>query len=334
MSRVRAFAAAGIVALAAAPAVAQSAPAAREVLRFEAESRYFHIRVVDTPARGRRYLVCSKSWFVQSAMLLDEPSALLLDYTRTLVAALALHPEARDVLLVGLGGGAIPKFAEKHLPEVRLDVVELDPEVVRVCRDYFAYKGGAGTRVFVMDGRLYLKRSAKKYDVILLDAYAAERIPFHLTTVEFLRLVRSRLKPGGVVASNLWEPSRNRFYLAELRTYQEVFPETYLLPVGLSVLEPDTLGAIPPQAIPPRAGGAAIVVGSLTRERVTREAWVERARRLSTGRNLGFDLPGLVADAYRLLTTRRIGEAPLTDGSAPVDALRHQTPLDLEAVSR
>lgn len=275
-------------------------------VRYDRESRYYRIRVVDYPDEGRRCLHFSKSRGIQSSMKLKDPTVLDLRYSKSIIGALALHPEPKDVLLVGLGGASIPKFIGKHWPHIRMDIVELDPGVVRVCQEYFAFEGGPQMRVILMDGRMYLKRARKQYDLIMLDAYAADHIPFHLTTVEFVRLVREHLKPGGVVASNLWEYGINRFYHAELRTFQEVFPETYLFRAGTS--------------------GNVIVFGTKGGERVSEDTWAERAERLTEGKDLGFDLPALVRDEYSVLTGREIDEAVLTDDKAPVGTLRHEHP--------
>lgn len=284
---------------------AQSA-GAREKVRYDRESRYYRVRVIDYLDEGRRCLHFSKSRGVQSSMFLDDPHKLDLRYSQTMTAALALHAAPKDVLLVGLGGASIPRFINKHWPEIRLDVVEIDPDVVKVCREWFELKGAPGLRIIVMDGRMYLKRSRKAYDVILLDAYAADRIPFHLTTLEFVRLVRSRLKPGGVVASNLWEYGVNRFYHAELKTFQTAFLQTYLFKAGTS--------------------GNIIVFGTLDPSPTPVATWAARAKALVGERDLAFDLPGLVADQYKVLTGRKIREKPLTDDMAPVDALRREHP--------
>jgi spermidine synthase len=243
-------------------------------------------------------------------MILADTARLDLRYSQAMAAALALHREPRDVLIIGLGGASLPKFLQKYHPELKLDIVELDPDVVRVCQDYFEFRGNAKTRVFVMDGRMYLKRAEKQYDLILLDAYAADHIPFHLTTVEFIQLVKSHLKPGGVAASNLWEKAINRFYLAELKTFQATFPQVYLLPAAQS--------------------GNIIVFGTMADEPVTRKEWVLRAEAIVRGRDIGFDLPDLIGREYQCLTDRKIDEAVLTDDKAPVNTLRHEHPKHFE----
>jgi len=303
----------GMAALAAGVAVLAVVPSASSddtVVRYDRESRYYRIQVVDYPAKGRRCLHFSRSRGIQSSMILADPARLDLKYSQTMIAALALHREPRDVLVVGLGGASIPKFLQKYYPELKLDIVELDPDVVRVCQDYFEFRGNAKTRVFVMDGRMYLKRAEKQYDLILLDAYAADHMPFHLTTVEFIQLVKSHLKPGGVVASNLWEKAINRFYLAELKTFQATFPQVYLLPAAQS--------------------GNIVVFGTMAEEPVTRKDWVLRAEALVRGLDIGFDLPDLIGREYRFLTDRKIDEAVLTDDKAPVNTLRHEHPKHFE----
>jgi len=303
------------------------------VVRYDRESRYYRIRVVDYPDQGRRCLRFSRYGGVQSSMKLQDPTALDLRYSKSFVAALALHPDPKKVLLVGLGGASIPKFIHRHWPHVQMDIVELDAGVVKVCQQFFGFKGAPGMRVILMDGRMYLKRTREKYDVILLDAFAVDYIPFHLTTWEFLRLVREHLKPGGVVASNLWQRltpggtsgsrrkgrlkrggadpdglrfPRTRFCDAELRTLQAVFPQTYLFLAGTS--------------------GNVIVFGTLSPERVSEDAWAERAARLAEGKDLGFNLPQIVRNEYTVLTDRRIKAPLLTDNKAPVGTLRHEHP--------
>ena len=86
------------------------------------------------------------------------------------------------MLLIGLGGAAIPKFLARHYPDIELHIVEIDPDVVQVARKYFSFQPTERMKVFVADGRLFLTQTQERYDVILLDAYSSDTIPFHLTT--------------------------------------------------------------------------------------------------------------------------------------------------------
>ncbi len=76
------------------------------------------------------------------------------------------------------------------LPNAQLDIVEIDPAVDRVARKYFGFKPAAKTRVFVEDGRVFVKRAGRQkpnYDLVMLDAFAEDYIPEHMLTKEFLR---------------------------------------------------------------------------------------------------------------------------------------------------
>jgi spermidine synthase len=83
-------------------------------------------------------------------------------------------------------------------------------------------------KVHVDDGRLFVKRIKKKYDWIILDAYQNDYIPFHLTTLEFLKEVKSRLKDDGVVVSNITSQFRNKFFDSMVMTYKKAFPHLYV----------------------------------------------------------------------------------------------------------
>ena len=88
-------------------------------------------------------------------------------------------------------------------------------------------------RVDVGDGRQFLARNDKRWDVIVIDAFFADAIPFHLVTREFLELARSRLTPGGVVVTNAigaLEGVGSRLFRSIYKTYRGVFPTVLVHP--------------------------------------------------------------------------------------------------------
>jgi spermidine synthase len=75
---------------------------------------------------------------IQSAMRLDDPYALALDYTRCMMAfPAAFIPEPREALMVGLGGGSLAKFLHRELRSLRVRVVEIDARVIAAARTHF-----------------------------------------------------------------------------------------------------------------------------------------------------------------------------------------------------
>src|SRR3954452_25152306 len=77
-----------------------------------------------TDARGMRTLHVGGE-AIQSAMRLDDPHALALDYTRCMMAFLLFHPEPREALMIRLGGASLPKFFHKHFRKTKVRVVEI-----------------------------------------------------------------------------------------------------------------------------------------------------------------------------------------------------------------
>nr|MBA3476714.1 fused MFS/spermidine synthase [Actinomycetota bacterium] len=119
-------------------------------------------------------------------------------------------------------------------PAVQVDAVELDPEVVAAAYKYFELPRDPRLKVEVEDGRRFLAGNEGRWDVIIVDAFYSDSIPFHLATREFLELVRSRLAPGGLVAANIIGAVKgpdSRLFRSMLRTYRAVFPTVNIHPV-------------------------------------------------------------------------------------------------------
>jgi predicted membrane-bound spermidine synthase len=138
------------------------------------------------------------------------------------------------MLYVGLGGGSAPKRTWRDFPALQIDAVELDPEVVSAAYKYFALPRDPRLRVEVEDGRRFLATNDGPWDVIAVDAFYSDSIPFHLATREFLELARSRLSPGGLVVANIIgavQGPDSRLFRSMLRTYRAVFPTVSIHPV-------------------------------------------------------------------------------------------------------
>ena len=87
---------------------------------------------------GVRSLHFSSDW-VQGAMRVRRPNALELAYTREMMAGLLLRdrPWPRKALLIGLGAGSLAKFIYHNLPDTKITVVEINPQVEVVARLHF-----------------------------------------------------------------------------------------------------------------------------------------------------------------------------------------------------
>jgi spermidine synthase len=167
----------------------------------------------------------------QSCLILNKPRQFALNYARMMMGGTLFTGVApKRVLIVGLGGGSIPTALREILPEAQIDVVEIDPAVTRVAKQFFGFRDGPKMKVFEVDGRVYVKRALReglKYEAVLLDAFDHEYIPEHLLTREFLTEVKSLLTPEGILVANTF--SSSRLYDHESTTYSAVFGKYFNL---------------------------------------------------------------------------------------------------------
>jgi spermidine synthase len=194
------------------------------------DTRYHRLVVVD--GEGSRYLRFDSSF--QSGMYIGQPFRTRFAYTDYLELGLAYNPNAKRILVIGLGGASAPKRVWRDFGDAQVTVVELDPAVVETAYRWFALPRDPRIDIEVDDGRRYLQRHDDRYDVIMLDAFYADGVPFHMTTLEFAELLHDRLTPGGVVAVNLigaLTGSGSRITRALWKTYASVFPTVRFHPV-------------------------------------------------------------------------------------------------------
>ncbi|TAK79771.1 MAG: hypothetical protein EPO20_30830 [Betaproteobacteria bacterium] len=191
----------------------------------EVRSEYSYIRVVDSGSQRALYFIGDSDLdVVETQIDLRAPHVLQHAYAQTAMAALLYRPRAESCLLIGLGGGAMVRFLNHHFPRLRLDVVEIDPVVVRVAREYFGTTESSGTRIHVADGREFLQRGGARYDLILIDAHLhpdprTDRSghPLSLQGADFYRSVRERTNPGGVVMFNMLRGRDSDAYVEGIR---------------------------------------------------------------------------------------------------------------------
>lgn len=173
----------------------------------------------------------------QTCIDVDAPDRMVFGYTRMMMSALFINPDPERILIIGLGGGTLPRALAKALPEASIDTVEIDPAVVKVAEKFFGFAQSPRQRVFLDDGRAFIEQAraqGQRYDMVLLDAFDVNYIPPHLLTVEFLVQVRDILAPDGVLVANTF--SESAVYDSESTTYASVFGEFFNLREGNRVI--------------------------------------------------------------------------------------------------
>jgi spermidine synthase len=216
----------------------------------------------------------------QSAMSREEPHRLVLSYTRAMLSGLLFTREPRSALVLGLGGGSLPRFLMHAFPTCRLDVVERRAKVVQVAHDYFHLARSPRLRIHVCDAELFLREDpGRTYDLVLVDLHDANGNASLVSEAGFVASCARRLAPRGVLAANLWTGATYGIPPAVLRDHRATFERRHLaLPVmgkGNCILL-----------------GLSFAVGSYTRRHLGNKAMELEVR-------LGIEFPQLLADLAR-----------------------------------
>jgi len=153
-------------------------------------------------------------------------------YTDLLHLSLIWVPQPKRMLIVGAGGGVVPMQFSSHYDKFieQIDVVDIDQRVIDTAKNYFMPAGWDKHITYHNgDGRVFLSElKDQSYDIVLLDAYSSGgQIPYHLLTWEYLKQVKQKLRPGGVLITNIISAVENRsdnpertadLFLAEYKT--------------------------------------------------------------------------------------------------------------------
>ena len=197
------------------------------------ETRFSKVHLQDVGLQRSMFFVRDDGSFaLQSRLNFARPDLLVLPYSRVMFASYLFVPAPSRVLMVGIGGGSMVRYLERRDPELRIDAVDIDPEIVSIADRYFGTRSSDRVRLLVADGFEVVRNSADLYDVIYMDAFLrpsdeTDRSgnPLRMKEGPFYAALRSRLSPEGVVAFNLNpQPERERD-LDELRRF---FPQLYV----------------------------------------------------------------------------------------------------------
>lgn len=222
------------------------------------ETNYFCIRVVDmsrdVPFGHARGLVLDH--LLHGISHEERPTLLLAPYTHLmdeLIVDQADSVRDRPLRAFFAGGGSYtqPRALRARYPEADIVVAELDPAVTEVAHDALFYDPHPD-RVIHTDARRALASLPEGYfDVVVGDVFHDVAIPYHLVTLEYAQLVRSRLRENGLYVLNVVDAHPDpRLVKSIAKTLRAVFPRvriwleewpdrpermTYVLSVGGAV---------------------------------------------------------------------------------------------------
>ncbi len=112
-----------------------------------------------------------------------------------------INPHPLRIAVIGLGAGTLATFTQKG---DALDFYEIDKDVIHLATTYFSFLHHSlgKTQIFLGDARIELQKRVDSYDLIVVDAFNGDAIPFHLLTKEAMQLYLSKLEKNGIIAFN------------------------------------------------------------------------------------------------------------------------------------
>ena len=201
---------------------------------YETESPYNYIQVVEQD-NGCRHLLLNEGGGIHSVTCpdrLETPGPWDYFLIGPYFNAPPHRPEDVDsVALIGLAAGTTAHQFTEVYGAIPIDGVEIDPEIVRVGKQYFGMTQ-PNLDPIVADGRAFLARTEQAYSVIGVDAYRLPYIPPHLTTVEFFQQAHDRMTHDGVLVINVGRAAEDyRLVRAIVATLLHVFPSAHVVEV-------------------------------------------------------------------------------------------------------
>ncbi len=173
----------------------------------------------------------------QSYVDLDDPRHVRFDYVRHLTHVVDLAP-AGPLRVLHLGGGALtlPRYVAATRPGSGQQVVEIDGALLDLVRRELPLRRDARIRLRTGDARDVLGRLPESaFDLIVVDVFAAGRMPAGTSTTEFAALAARALRPAGTLAVNLADGNGLAFARGQVATAGSVFGHVALI-AGPTVL--------------------------------------------------------------------------------------------------
>lgn len=200
------------------------------------ESNYFTIRVYDLGSQSQNIKALWLDNFDQSYIIPDQPTALVYEYLwvfEEMLRYVTRENKTPRMLHLGGGGYCFPRYMETVYPGSINEVVEIDPAVTAIAHNLLGLPRKTSIKTYNQDARLYLirRKSPEKYHVVISDVFNDYSTPYHLSTLEFNRLVKSHMKKDGIYLINVNDYEYSKYTPSFIHTLKQVFSYVYLFNV-------------------------------------------------------------------------------------------------------
>ena len=186
---------------------------------YSGQSEFQRIDVFDSPEFGRfltldgYMMLTEKDEFIYHEMIVHVP--------------MAVHPHVRDVLVIGAGDGGVIRELTRYPDITHIDMVEIDPEVVAVCREYLPKTAGPWlddprVSIHYEDGLKFVRSCENAYDLIIVDSTDPFGPGEGLFTREFYGNCYKALRQNGIMVNQHESPFYDEDAIACQRAHKRI----------------------------------------------------------------------------------------------------------------
>ena len=183
-----------------------------------------------TEFRGVQFLHLGTDW-IQGAMRLNHPYEIVLDYVQQMMVWMLFKENPKHIVQLGLGSAALTKFCYQHFPDTRVTAIELNPNVIEICRNAFHLpENDHRLKVIQTDAFDYIeaRKNQNEIDIIQVDLYDENAAAPVFDSPEFYKSCADALTPDGMMTINIFGDESNRTKSVE--SIQESFDSVVWLP--------------------------------------------------------------------------------------------------------
>ncbi len=169
---------------------------------YSKKSDYQQIDIFDTPEFGRVLAL-------DGNVMLTERDEFIYDEMITHVP-MAVHPDIRDVLVIGAGDGGVVKELTRYDSVQRIDLVEMDSQVIDACRTYLPENAcrldDQRVHIYFDNALRFIRRCKNEYDLIIVDSTDPFGPSEGYFTREFYGICYNALRDDGIMVNQHGSP--------------------------------------------------------------------------------------------------------------------------------
>lgn len=190
---------------------------------YSAQTKFQKLEVFENLELGRFFtlddylMISEKDEFIYHDMIVHVP--------------MAVHPKAQRILVIGAGDGGTVRELCRYPDVNHIDMVEIDEEVVTVCKKYFPNStvslDDPRVHLFFMDGLAFVAAKKNEYDIIIVDSTDPFSVGEGLFTTSFYQDCYAALKEDGILVNQHESPFYKQYQKNMQRAHQrikETFP--------------------------------------------------------------------------------------------------------------